>query len=181
MSSREKRWKGSEIQPAVRCAVYLRGGGRCVYCLTELTKATLQIDHVTPRSEGGSNLPENLVPSCGTCNFRSWYGGEIFEAHLERVGATWAEIDRRIREQTSTPIDRKAGMKLALRRGWYPWERQRRANDRAKRKERYYHETNRRELARREGLDGTAFPFGALAKTTSKGPGLAKTRGRRAA
>lgn len=41
-----------------------RDGRTCRYCGREAS----QIDHVIPKSRGGSNLEHNLVASCKTCN-----------------------------------------------------------------------------------------------------------------
>jgi 5-methylcytosine-specific restriction endonuclease McrA len=60
MNSREKRAK--------RAAVVARHGLSCHYCRTKLTHKTMTLDHVIPRSQGGSSRLENLVPACGTCN-----------------------------------------------------------------------------------------------------------------
>ena len=40
-------------------------GGMCAYCRDE--RATT-VDHVKPKSKGGSNLRSNLVPCCVECN-----------------------------------------------------------------------------------------------------------------
>ena len=40
----------------------------CFYCGKPLDIATRTIDHVIPRSRGGSNRKENLVPACRPCN-----------------------------------------------------------------------------------------------------------------
>lgn len=37
----------------------------CVYCGEPADTA----DHDTPRSEGGTNHPENLLPACAHCNY----------------------------------------------------------------------------------------------------------------
>lgn len=41
---------------------------RCCYCGKELSFEESSIDHVVPRSKGGSNGDENLVLSCEPCN-----------------------------------------------------------------------------------------------------------------
>lgn len=41
-------------------------GRKCVYC--DASGVPLQIDHVRPRSKGGSNRISNLVAACGRCN-----------------------------------------------------------------------------------------------------------------
>lgn len=39
----------------------------CYWCQTALGTT---VDHLIPRSRGGSDDPENLVPCCGSCNSR---------------------------------------------------------------------------------------------------------------
>jgi 5-methylcytosine-specific restriction endonuclease McrA len=48
-----------------RNSIYKRDGYRCSYCNT--TK-NLTIDHVLPKSRGGSDLWENCVSCCSHCN-----------------------------------------------------------------------------------------------------------------
>ena len=48
-----------------RARIYKRDGFQCVYC--GLNK-NLTIDHVLPKSRGGSNRWTNLVTCCGNCN-----------------------------------------------------------------------------------------------------------------
>lgn len=43
--------------------------GRCAYCAT-LLKKKYHVDHIKPRSLGGSNLRNNLQLTCGPCNRR---------------------------------------------------------------------------------------------------------------
>jgi len=50
----------------IRQYVMDRGGHRCAYCGGK--NVPLQIEHVRPRSTGGSNRVSNLVPACEPCN-----------------------------------------------------------------------------------------------------------------
>jgi 5-methylcytosine-specific restriction endonuclease McrA len=50
--------------PLTRRAVFARDGGRCVYCRAPATS----IDHVMPRSRGGTHVWENVVSCCRRCN-----------------------------------------------------------------------------------------------------------------
>lgn len=50
--------------PLTRRAVFVRDGGRCVYCGTPATS----IDHVVPRSRGGAHEWSNVVSACRRCN-----------------------------------------------------------------------------------------------------------------
>ncbi len=49
-----------------RAAVLRRDGRRCRYCGS--TDGPFHIDHIKPRSRGGSNSPRNLTVACRTCN-----------------------------------------------------------------------------------------------------------------
>jgi 5-methylcytosine-specific restriction endonuclease McrA len=65
--------------PNVRLSVLSKYDFKCAYCGIELTKDTLQIDHLIPKSRRYSsecdkswykiiNSIENLMPSCNSCN-----------------------------------------------------------------------------------------------------------------
>jgi len=55
------------IPPKVRRAVLARGGHRCQVRGCGRTQ-NLEIHHIRPRSEGGSNKPDNLAVVCGLCH-----------------------------------------------------------------------------------------------------------------
>ncbi len=40
----------------------------CVHCGKKFRKGSIEIDHIIPRSKGGSNRPENLQCLCVHCN-----------------------------------------------------------------------------------------------------------------
>ncbi len=48
--------------------VFTRDGNRCQYCLVVSNELTL--DHILPRSRGGSNDWVNVVSACKRCNHR---------------------------------------------------------------------------------------------------------------
>jgi 5-methylcytosine-specific restriction endonuclease McrA len=54
-------------------------GRKCVYCGAE--KKPLQMDHVVPKSKGGSDRVSNLVPACEDCNQKK--GNKDLEVYLE--------------------------------------------------------------------------------------------------
>lgn len=58
-------------------AIHARDAGRCVYCLSP---RELTLDHLTPRSKGGTDDPENLVTACLSCN----------SARQDKSMAAWA-------------------------------------------------------------------------------------------
>jgi hypothetical protein len=63
---------GAEISEALRSAIRERAKGRCEYCLTaeELSGIRCQIDHIIPRSRGGTTTVDNLCLACAACNGR---------------------------------------------------------------------------------------------------------------
>ena len=50
--------------------ILLRDRNTCQYCGTVLSSSELTLDHVIPRSRGGSSTWENLVACCHPCNRR---------------------------------------------------------------------------------------------------------------
>jgi hypothetical protein len=50
--------------------IYARFGDRCAYCQTSeaLMPVTFEFEHITPLSEGGKTVFENLCWACPTCN-----------------------------------------------------------------------------------------------------------------
>jgi 5-methylcytosine-specific restriction endonuclease McrA len=56
--------------PATRTAVMLRDAYICQYCGATPGRHKLTVDHVVPRSRGGSHDWDNLVTACTRCNQR---------------------------------------------------------------------------------------------------------------
>lgn len=56
------------VPTRLRFEILKRDGFRCAYCGATPLTALLHVDHVVPASEGGPDLPENLVTACATCN-----------------------------------------------------------------------------------------------------------------
>jgi 5-methylcytosine-specific restriction endonuclease McrA len=53
-----------------RFNVYARDDSTCQYCGRRLPRSELNLDHVVPRSRGGTTSWENVVCSCVGCNLR---------------------------------------------------------------------------------------------------------------
>lgn len=62
----QKKKRG--IKKSVRFAVLRRDRFRCVYCGATASEKRLHVDHVYPRSHGGSDEMDNLVAACDECN-----------------------------------------------------------------------------------------------------------------
>ncbi|MEM6500649.1 MAG: HNH endonuclease [Cyanobacteria bacterium P01_C01_bin.89] len=58
------------ISPEIRQLVRDRAKYLCEYChsLEEASAARFEIDHIQPRSRGGSDAPDNLALACQRCN-----------------------------------------------------------------------------------------------------------------
>ena len=50
--------------------VFARDGGRCQYCGKRFPTSELSLDHVVPKTQGGTACWENLVCACVACNLR---------------------------------------------------------------------------------------------------------------
>ncbi len=131
MSSSERRAAGNGrtvnrtskfVTPEKRAAIYIRDEWTCVYCgrpprgarfRTHKTAIYpgLALDHVIPRSRGGSNEATNLVTCCDECNRRK----------ADRTVEEWAAqlamyerarlrgVEARIAAAIAKPIDLDAG------------------------------------------------------------------------
>ena len=53
-----------------RFNIYARDNNTCQYCSRRLPRPELNLDHVIPRSRGGTSTWENVVCSCHSCNRR---------------------------------------------------------------------------------------------------------------
>lgn len=59
---------------AIRQEVRERAKGCCEYCRHQeaFSSDSFAMDHILPRSRGGSDAPENLALACGGCNGRKY-------------------------------------------------------------------------------------------------------------
>ena len=59
-----------KIADTLRARVRAQAGNRCGYCLThqEYVPWVLEIEHIVPRSKGGTDDEENLWLACRSCN-----------------------------------------------------------------------------------------------------------------
>jgi len=50
--------------------IHSEANGRCLYCGIKVTLNEMHADHFIPLAKGGSNLRENIVCSCASCNLK---------------------------------------------------------------------------------------------------------------
>lgn len=51
-----------------RCEIYARYNGRCTICGRHIRFDVMTVDHIVPKSKGGTNDIKNLQLACHTCN-----------------------------------------------------------------------------------------------------------------
>ncbi|MCX7703075.1 MAG: HNH endonuclease [Planctomycetota bacterium] len=81
--SRYSGWAFENKGPT-RASLLARDGCTCQYCGRRLPPSRLTIDHIIPRSRGGSDDWDNLVVACIDCNIRK---GDFSpeEAHMTLI------------------------------------------------------------------------------------------------
>jgi 5-methylcytosine-specific restriction endonuclease McrA len=62
------------VPDSVRTEVAARAGDRCEYCHLPIRGqvATFPVDHITPRTAGGTDDLSNLALACPRCNGHKW-------------------------------------------------------------------------------------------------------------
>ncbi|MEV6169261.1 HNH endonuclease [Streptomyces sp. NPDC051954] len=90
--------QGTLAGTEARAYLHAKWNSACAYC--DATGVPLNIDHLRPRSRGGSNRISNLVLACAPCNqAKNNARVEVFLAHRpERLAA--------ILQQVKTPLGR---------------------------------------------------------------------------
>jgi 5-methylcytosine-specific restriction endonuclease McrA len=64
--------------------IFARDNNQCQYCGKKFPTSELSLDHVLPRSQGGTSIWENIVCACVSCNVRK--GGRTpKEAHMHLI------------------------------------------------------------------------------------------------
>ena len=82
---------GENIPDSLRREVFERDGNQCVRCKAS---ADLTVDHIFPRSMGGTHALTNLRTLCRSCNSARPVAGEGLVTDLARDGLKVADRDR---------------------------------------------------------------------------------------
>jgi len=95
---RKRGHSSSWIRKEKRARVYERDRWICVYCTRGHYPRDLTLDHVVPRSKGGTNDVSNLVTACRSCN-SSLQNATYKDLHAwcRRKGLNHRDVLKRIR------------------------------------------------------------------------------------
>lgn len=93
-----KRHKRKQYTATQRTAVYDMCNGCCGYCGREMSQSEMQIDHMNPFEDGGSNDMSNLLPSCKRCNaMKGKRTVDGFRRHIEELPRKLGRRDRAVK------------------------------------------------------------------------------------
>lgn len=112
------------VSKRVRYEVLKRDGYTCKYCGTTADDgAKLTVDHVIPRTLGGSNDPSNLVAACRDCNYgkASTSPDDRTVADVDAKALEWAAALQRVADQRradQAALDETVDAFVA---GWAAW------------------------------------------------------------
>ena len=93
-------------------------GGFCAYC--RCNRATT-LDHIKPKSRGGSSLRSNLIPACqccnhskGSANWLEWFEKQEFYNHTAKeLIEEWISNKRFIEEELDVEVDDRTKVRIA--------------------------------------------------------------------
>ena len=105
----EHRTVGLGVIPGrIRYDTLKRAAFRCELCGVSADERALDVDHVLPRSKGGSDAPENLQALCWLCNTNKGAGDDtrfagIRESYADRAsGCVFCAVTDRVVRQENT-------------------------------------------------------------------------------
>ena len=74
--------------------IWEREGERCVWCGARPWERDRTVEHLLPRSRGGSSAPANLLPACRPCNRAR--RSQSAAAYARRRAAEGAEVQTEV-------------------------------------------------------------------------------------
>jgi len=80
---------------ALRWEVLKRDAFTCQYCGRSAPEVKLEVDHITPVSEGGKDTKENLVAACYSCN-RGRSALSLRDKYIKHTGGFVEKVSRQI-------------------------------------------------------------------------------------
>ena len=97
----EEYQKGPLYRTNLKAAVLERDGNKCAYCGRSGRNRKLEMEHIVPKDNGGSDRYDNRVPSCEECNRAK--DNMPLEVFLKRRPKKLAEIQAKMGMDLSDP------------------------------------------------------------------------------
>ena len=94
-----------------RYNIFARDKNTCQYCGKKFPRLDLNLDHIIPRSQGGTSIWENVVCSCHQCNRKK--GGKTPEQARMKL------ISQPRRPAWTPPLN--VSLQAVMRREWVPF------------------------------------------------------------
>lgn len=91
---------GMSISPKLRWQILSRDSFTCQYCGSTAPNVKLEVDHIEPRSRGGSDDALNLITACEPCN-----RGKSDADLADPLGITASDVLYLIRRRGHKPSD----------------------------------------------------------------------------
>lgn len=101
--------KRKSISKKTRFEVFKRDGFKCQYCGAEAPKFVLNVDHIKPVADGGSNDMMNLITACFDCNSGKSDRALSDDSALSKQRAQLDELNER-REQMEMMLEWRNAM-----------------------------------------------------------------------
>jgi HNH endonuclease len=109
--------------------IWDRHGGRCVWCSAAVWPRDRTVEHLLPRSRGGSDAHHNLLPACRACNRAR--RSQAAAAYARRCAADGGDVDAallvrgldRLAEDGTTAERRYGARQARMVRDWRASER----------------------------------------------------------
>lgn len=90
------------VSQKTRFDVFKRDDFTCQYCGRKSPEVILEVDHITPRSEGGNDDMGNLITSCRECNHGKYtteiipkYSDDAYKIELHKLDTVFDKWKRR--------------------------------------------------------------------------------------
>lgn len=78
--------KRKRLSAEERKQIYDMFDGHCAYCGCEITIKNMQVDHIEPLRNGGTDTLDNMFPACRSCNhYKCTMTIEKFRKQVERM------------------------------------------------------------------------------------------------
>lgn len=108
------------VSKRLRFEILRRDDHRCRYCGATAPDAKLTVDHVVPIALGGTDLPENLVTACSSCNSgkSSIPADADIVADVSRDALRWAAAMQRAAEIAQSDRDVMLDIERAVLDFW---------------------------------------------------------------